>query len=456
MTLRSRVVIIVTTLVVCGIVIASVLAYGSARGELVEETDRFLEQRADELSDGTRERPSRGDSKDNDQTSTDRNDNESGTTDFEPSLAFDPDALAQTLDDIGAVTGSSGKTLPVSQQDVAVASGAGRVLRDIKVDGEDYRMITAPAAGGGALQVATRTTATGDVLARLQWRLVGAGVVLAAVAALLGWLLMRRTTEPLEELTAATERVAAGADLVPLDLDRHDEVGRLADSFDRMLAALALSREQQRRLVQDAAHELRTPLTSLRTNIELLQRAPDLPPDEHEALMEALATEVAELNDLFGELIQLATDSTSADEPEIDFDVSDVVLDAVQRFRIRTGRTVEVRVEPTDVTGHPAGIDRAVTNLLGNAHKFSPPAEPIEVELVGRRLTVSDHGPGIHPDEHGRVFDRFYRSPSARSTAGSGLGLAIVRQVAEQHGGKAFADASDTGGAEVGFTVPRP
>ena len=364
MTLRTRVVVIVTTLVVCGITVASLLAYSSTRSELAEETDRFLEQRAAELTDGTRTKPSRGDSDRNDQNGNNESIDPSGSD-----RAFDPDAIAQTLDQDGAVTASSGKALPVSQKDSEVASGSRSILRDIEIDGIDYRMITVNADGGGAVQVAATTTSSSDVLSRLRWRLTTIGLVLAAVAALLGWVLMRRTTRPLEELTAATERVATSADLTPLGAaivrDRNDEVGRLATSFDQMLAALALSREQQRRLVQDAAHELRTPLTSLRTNIELLQRAPNLPPDEHAALMNGLTTEVTELTDLFGELIHLATDPATSDQQDVDFDVADVAESAVERFRIRSGRTVDVRVEPTELAGNPNDIERAITVYIG-------------------------------------------------------------------------------------------
>lgn len=441
MTLRTRVVVIVTALVVCGITAASLLAYSSTRSELTEETDRFLEQRAAELTDGSRQKPS----------GSDGDSTESGGSD----LAFDPDAIAQTLDRDGSVKASSGQTLPVSDTDIVVAAGARSALRDIEIDGTKYRMLTV-AADDGAVQVATTTTATSDVLSRLRWRLAGIGVLLATIAALLGWMLMRRTTRPLEELTAATERVATSADLTPLDTisDRTDEVSRLTTSFNQMLAALTLSREQQRRLVQDAAHELRTPLTSLRTNIELLQRAPDLPPDEHTALMDGLTIEVTELSALFGELIHLATDPTTNGQSDVDFDVADVTTSAVERFKIRTGRTVDVHVEPTEITGNPTDIERAITNLLGNADKFSPANEPIEVELTDRRLVVRDRGPGIEPDDRDAVFDRFFRSDSARSTSGSGLGLAIVRQVAERHGGRAFAETSEAGVPEVGFTLP--
>ncbi|WP_051063244.1 HAMP domain-containing sensor histidine kinase, partial [Ilumatobacter nonamiensis] len=385
----------------------------------------------------------------------DSNDNDSGGSDSndENRRSFDPDSIVQTLDETGTVDASSGAPLPVGDKDVEISSGDSRSFRDVTVDGEEYRMITAPTDGGGAVQVATRTSSNSDVLSRLKWRLAGVGAILAATAAALGWFLMRRTTEPLAALTEATERVATGTDLTPLDLDRDDEVGRLADSFDRMLAALALSREQQRRLVQDAAHELRTPLTSLRTNIELLARAPDLPPDEHAALMAALTTEVAELGELFGEIVELASDPTAPRRPDTTFDMATVVENAAERFRVRTGRTIEIRTEPTELTGDPTAIDRAVTNLFSNADKFSPSTEPIEVVLDERRLVVRDHGPGIAADDESDVFDRFYRAPSARSTPGSGLGLAIVRQIAEQHGGSAFAGTRDDGGAEVGFSV---
>ncbi len=470
MTLRSRVVIIVTTLVICGIAIASVLAYNSARSEMSEQTDQFLLQRSSEISDGSRDRPDRNSNSNNNNNSNDNsdgnnrggddnnndNDNNSGgddtTTNTTIALAFDADSIVQTLDSDGEVEASTGARLPVNADETSVATGSGSTVREIKIDGVMYRMLTVATDGGGAIQVATAVTDTDDVLARLRWRLAAAAVVVAGIAALLGWLLMRRTTQPLEELTAATERVANSADLTPLDLDRDDEVGRLADSFDQMLAALALSRAQQRRLVQDAAHELRTPLTSLRTNIELLDRAPNLAPDDRLALMNGLNSEIAELNDLFDELIHLATDPNTGGDNLVDFDVADVVEEAVGRFQIRTGRTVDVSASSTMTLGIPSRIDRAVTNLLNNADKFSPLGAPIRLELRDGTLAVIDDGPGIAPDDRAAVFERFYRTDEARSTPGSGLGLAIVKQVAEQHGGTVFADASDSGGAVVGFT----
>jgi len=443
-TLRTRVVLIVAALVVAGIAIASYVAYSSTERQLVESTDDFLETRAAELLDGRRQPPQNDGNSKGDQPS------DGGRLDA------DPDALSQTLNRDGGVTASSGDELPVESIDVEIATGANGnngVIRNIELDDEPYRMITEPDRGGGAIQVARDTSATDDVLAGLRLQLVAFGAILAVVAAGSGWLLMRRTTQPLEDLTAATERVATDRDLTPLRLDRSDEVGRLAASFDRMLGALALSRDQQHRLVQDAAHELRTPLTSLRTNIELLDRARNLPDDELDAVLAALTAEVHELGQLFDELIQLSSDTGQQRSLDVEVDLADVVRDAADRFTRRTGREVTIDVEPTPILGNPALLERAVGNLLGNAHKFSPPDQPIEVSLHDRRVSVRDHGPGIPAAERARVFDRFHRSTEARSQPGSGLGLAIVAQIAELHGGVASADENPGGGANVGFTV---
>ena len=444
MTLRTRVVLIVAALVVAGIAIASYVAYSSTERQLVESTDDFLETRAAELLDGRRQPPQNDGNSKGDQPS------DGGRLDA------DPDALSQTLNRDGGVTASSGDELPVESIDVEIATGANGnngVIRNIELDDGPYRMITEPDRSGGGIQVARDTSATDDVLAGLRLQLVAFGAILAVVAAGSGWLLMRRTTQPLEDLTAATERVATDRDLTPLRLDRSDEVGRLAASFDRMLGALALSRDQQHRLVQDAAHELRTPLTSLRTNIELLDRARNLPDDELDAVLAALTAEVHELGQLFDELIQLSSDTGQQRSLDVEVDLADVVRDAADRFTRRTGREVTIDVEPTPILGNPALLERAVGNLLGNAHKFSPPDQPIEVSLHDRRVSVRDHGPGIPAAERARVFDRFHRSTEARSQPGSGLGLAIVAQIAELHGGVASADENPGGGANVGFTV---
>ena len=442
MTLRARVIAIVASVVVVGIAVASLAAYQSAANELGSETDRFLTARANEVLDGRRATPRQS-----------SGDNRPRPRADDIDLAFDPDAIAQSLDRDGNVTAAEGGNLPIAAADETVAGGGKAIIRDIEIDGESFRMITAPDRNGGAVQIARSTTSTTDVLGRLATRLTIVGLVLALLAALLGWLLMRRTTKPLADLTAAAERVAATRDLTPLGLTGDDEVGRLATSFDQMLGALRSSREQQRRLVQDAGHELRTPLTSLRANVEFLQRATDLPSEQRADILAGVQSEIAELGTLVDEVVVLATDDDATAVAMTDLDLADIVTEAVATFRRRTDRTVTVTTEPTPLRGNAGLLDRAVTNLLGNAHKFSPAEQPIEVILTDRWVAVSDHGAGIDAADADRMFERFHRSDNARSQPGSGLGLAIVRHVAELHGGTVRAENIPTGGADVGFSV---
>jgi len=380
-----------------------------------------------------------------------------------------PDMIMQFVDASGTVFApfSGGVALPVDEDDLAAALGGGEpVLHDVVVDGVHYRMVTAPAgmlqtvvAGQTvetttvALQMARDLTETDAFLGGLRTRLILIGGSAVLAAGVLAWFVSRRAVRPVAVLTRAAEHVAATRDLeVPIEVARRDEIGRLATSFNTMLAALASSRAQQRRLVADAGHELRTPLTSLRTNIEVLARVGDLPKADRAELLADARQELEELSALVAELVDLAADAPPEEQVAVRLD--ELVVEAADRFRRRTGREVVVSAEETLLAGKPGRLGRAIANLLDNAGKFSPPGEPVEVTLRGRRLEVRDHGPGIAPEDLPRVFERFYRAVAARTTAGSGLGLAIVEQVAEEHGGRAFAANADGGGAVVGFEVP--
>jgi two-component system sensor histidine kinase MprB len=195
-------------------------------------------------------------------------------------------------------------------------------------------------------------------------------------------------------------------------------------------------------------------LTSLRANIELLQRATQLPQAERAEVLGAIGSELGELTNLFDELIELATDRRSDDVPMEPCDVSDVVERAVARWERRTERTIVVNATPAIVLGNEAMLERALTNLLGNANKFSPPDRPIRVEAHGGTVLVRDEGPGIPIEDRARVFDRFYRADLTRTMPGSGLGLAIVTQIVERHGGTVWTAEAPGGGAEVGFSLP--
>ncbi|MFI9051108.1 ATP-binding protein [Streptomyces sp. NPDC053427] len=330
--------------------------------------------------------------------------------------------------------------------------------REAAVGDDEYHVATVALGGGrGAVQVAQKFSETEDLLAALQQRTALLAAAVIALAGAAGWWLARRITGRLVRLTSVAESVAEHGRLdVPVPVAGRDEVARLGRAFDDMLGRLANSVEDQQRLVQDAGHELRTPLTSLRTNISLLKRFEDLPPDARDELLADLAGEARELTDLVNELVGLAAGQRD-DDPLSEVCLADVAEKAAASARRRTGREITVRnVRPADVEGRPAALHRALTNLLENAAKFDAGGTgPIEVRVTGTRIEVLDRGPGIAASDLTRVFDRFYRAPAARGLPGSGLGLAIVRDIATAHGGHAFAGHRPGGGAVLGFTVGR-
>lgn len=355
--------------------------------------------------------------------------------------------------------------LPVTPAARAVAGGDRRDARErIGIGWSDYRMLTVPAAGGGAVQVAVATDPVDRTLGQLGLLLAAVGLAGIVGAALLGRSVARAGLAPVERLTRAVEHVTVTKDLqAAIPVDGEDEVARLARSFNAMLGALDSSRAAQRMLVEDAGHELRTPLTSLRTNIELLVRAEATPgrtlsAEDRSRLLGDLEVQVVELTQLTNELVELAREDPGPVPVEA-VDLSEVVASAVERVRTRgAGIVFDTRLAAVTVAGRPAALERLVLNLLDNAAKWSPAGGTVDVRLTGTgaaaTLTVADRGPGIDDEDLPRVFERFYRALSARSMPGSGLGLAIVAQAVEQHGGTVTAGRAATGGALLTVTLP--
>jgi len=343
--------------------------------------------------------------------------------------------------------------LPVSRRERAIAaSGSGETLRDVHVQGAHLRLLTVGAGASGAVQVARPLNETDRVLHRVLWILVAIGVAGVALAALLGEAVARSALAPVRRFTDRTETIAAspGDPSQRMDVERDDELGRLATSFNTTLDALERSVEAQRQLVADASHELRTPIASLRANIQVLEDADRLAPADREALRADIVAELDELTALVADVMELAR---GAKPGEVLDDVRlDLIVGAqVERAQRRAGEAVlfDAQIEPTMVAGEPERISRAVSNLLDNARRWSPPGGVVEVVLREGTLSVRDHGPGFEQDDLSRVFERFFRSDRARAQPGSGLGLAIVRQAAEAHGGAAEAANAPGGGALV-------
>lgn len=345
--------------------------------------------------------------------------------------------------------------LPLDGRDRALAIvGGNPLLRTVVTDEGSFKMVTVHYPEVGAVQVAGSMNRINRNLNLLRSNLWRFGLVAAAGAALVGAATATRIARPIALLTDISEEITTTGRLdKQIESDRDDEIGRLTRSFNRMVRSLALSREQQHRLVQDASHELRTPLTSVRTNVEVLRRASTISAEERDHLLSDVNAELVELSELVSELVELATDQHTAEVAErVMF--NEVAQAAVDRFQRRHDRTVVADLEPSSLIGRPGMLERAVTNLLENAHKWSPPGSAVSVTLVGGRLTVMDEGPGIPVEERDRVWSRFYRTDEARTMHGSGLGLAIVRHIVEAHAGTVFVEEAPGGGAAVGFELP--
>jgi two-component system, OmpR family, sensor histidine kinase MprB len=462
MSLRTRVSLLVMVTVGLTLAVGSIVSYMVVRNEVINRVDQDLQQR----------------------TSFVRN----------AGLA-DPDVLLQPADSrvpVSAVlyslgleeslVGSDGSTIepppikisvqngqtitvrpaaPVGQPEIDVANGSSdKSVRTVVESDGTYRVIAVPLGRGLALVIATPMAATLATLHTLGLVSVILGVLGVAIAGTAGFFLGRAALRPVERLTVATEYIARTGDLRRIEVTGDDELARLTTSFNTMLVALARSQDYQRRLVADAGHELRTPLTSMRTNLDLLAQAmaepdnPRLSAEDRVELMNDVRAQMEELSLLISDLVELSRDERPVHAIE-QIDFSEVVERAVQRVQRRASSlTYDVQLAPWYLQGDPAALERAVTNLLDNAAKWSPPGGSVTVSLREGALQVSDQGPGIADEDLPHIFERFYRSPEARTMPGSGLGLAIVRQVAENHGGRVAAARAPGGGALLGVWLP--
>ncbi|WP_245725784.1 sensor histidine kinase [Propionibacterium cyclohexanicum] len=357
---------------------------------------------------------------------------------------------------------------PVSIQpgaaEIAVARlGFGKSTRTVTLGpgNEPYRLVAVPLEsednGSYALVLARPLGPLMETLGQLRAIMIALGVTFIVIGAAAGHRLGSAVMRPLRQLSDAVAHVTETDDLAPIGSTRPDELGDLSRSFDTMMHSLASSRHRQQRLIADAGHELRTPLTSMRTNVELLvadEKTGMLPSGARAEILGDVADQLGEFSSLVGDLVQLSRDDvvTPSLEP---LDFANVVNQAVTRAKRRgNGLEFDVVTQPYYVVGEPDTLERAVTNLLDNAVKFSPEHGTVHVRLVAGTLTVSDEGPGIAEEDLPHIFDRFFRSNKARNTPGTGLGLSIVAHTIQAHGGQV--SAGNVPGAGALFTVTLP
>lgn len=379
-----------------------------------------------------------------------------------------PAGPAQTLQIVtatGELCTLGTSPIPAQGGDLAVARGEQPFALHTTnaANGTEMRVYSYAVSIGNqpvAVSVARPLYEIDNSMSTLRWVLLlvsGIGVVGAGAAGL--WV-ARTGLEPVNRLTGAVEHVAATEDLtVRIPVEGEDEIARLSRSFNAMTAALATSRDRQAQLIADAGHELRTPLTSLRTNVELLARSEEtgraIPPDDRRALMASVKAQMTELAALIGDLQELARPDAAQRGPLEVVPLHTILRAALDRARLRgPGLTFVTDLAPWYVRAEAVSLERALMNVLDNAVKFSPPRGTVEVTLMRGELTVRDEGPGIAPDELPHVFDRFWRSPSARSLPGSGLGLSIVARTVLHAGGTIALTPAEGGGTVATLRLP--
>ena len=331
------------------------------------------------------------------------------------------------------------------------------------------RLVSVPVKQGGELvsivRVGTSLQPVEETLHRLLIVLL-VTVPVALMAALAGgWFLARRALRPVEAITLAAQRIAAGDLTQRLTVPpSSDEVGRLAVTFNEMIARLEASFRQVRQFTTDASHELRTPLTVMKGETELALRRPRSAED-YQRVLESSLEEIDRMTRIVDELLFLSR----ADLGEVKLESIPVRLDTlvedIHRQATLLGQEQDVQVTlgtvtPATVRGDELRLRELLLNLVDNAIKYSQPGGKVEISLVTEgtiaRLSVLDHGIGIPPEAQRRIFDRFYRTDAARAHAkkGTGLGLSICKWIAEAHHGRIEVQSTEGEGSR--FTVVLP
>ena len=380
------------------------------------------------------------------------------------------DALMQLLDPEGRLRSRALRpALPLSREARVNALRGAPTLETIELtSGEQARLLTMPVVRGGRIvdlvQVAMPLRRTHQTLLRYVETLlvlVPLGVVLSAVG---GWLLARRALRPVDRMSQGALRISAE------DLSRRlerrgtqDEIDRLADTLNAMLARLQAAFAEMQRFTADAAHELRTPLTALRGGIEVALRA-ERSPDEYRRVLASSIEEVDQLIRLAEDLLLLSRSTVGLSAARQPVNLEPLCLEALELgVRLAKGKGVNVSMgatAPVVVQGDAGALRRALLNLVDNAVKYTPAGGSVVISLerAGQSvaLVVEDSGIGIDPADARRIFEPFVRLDAGRSrdTGGSGLGLAIARSIVLAHGGTLEVQSRPGGGSR--FTIDLP
>lgn len=439
MPLRFRLAIWNAIVLVAAISLVSVVTYRLEERSLAEDIDNSLRAQARNLSAVYEARGTLPDQR-------------RARVTPQSSVFAAPAFLVQVLDPDGVIIDASAglgtRRLPVSPESLRLAGDDEEAFDTVTLDGQDVRVFLAPIVTDddflGYIQVARSLEAAQDALEFLRRSLVGAGAALVVLSVLVVWLLAGVSLQPIVRMTRAAHAIGLSMQLherLPPS-HTHDEVGRLVETFNRMMDRLEAAFTAQRRFAGDASHELRTPLTTILGNLALLRRRGRIAdPDMQEALEDAIV-EAERMSRLVQGLLALAR----ADAGQ-ELERSPVQLDELLQTVLREAQALAngvrlclERVEPVEVLGHPDSLKQLLLILVENGLKYTAPGGTVTLGLHRASdevvVTVQDTGCGIAEEDLPHIFERFYRAPTARASGGTGLGLAIARWIADEHSGR--------------------
>jgi two-component system OmpR family sensor kinase len=453
MSLRVRLTLWYGTALASVLVVCGVILYGALAKALKEHVDRTLEETAAVAERSLEEHR------------------------FGPFLLYED--LSQdfpelaTLDKFFQIFGPTGqitiqspniqsREIPLSRTGLEAALAGQTTFESVRFSGEPpIRLISVPVRHGGSLVNIVRVGTSLQPLEETLHRLLIILLITMPLALLAslggGWFLAGRALRPVGAITQAAERIAGGDLTQRLRVSGdQDEIGRLAATFNAMIGRLEASFRQIRQFTSDASHELRTPLTVLKGETELALRRPRSA-DDYRTVLGSSLEEIDRMGRIVDELLFLSR----ADLGEIKMESRPVRLDQLfddlkrQADVLGHEQAVQIvsgSIEPVTV----AGDDMRLRELI----KYSPPGGRVDMSVVAQdgtaRLSVSDQGIGMSPEEQGHIFDRFYRTDAARAHTkkGTGLGLAICQWIVDAHHGTI--DVQSEPGKGSTFTVILP
>ena len=324
----------------------------------------------------------------------------------------------------------------------------------------------------GTVVVALSTASVDKLMTTYLSIFLGLGIAIVIVGALLTRFLVTTTFAPLREVEDTAVAIADG-DLslrLPSTSPSNTEVGRLNRSLNIMLGRIdrafsdrARTIDQMQRFVGDASHELRTPLVSVRGYAELYRMGALQTPEEIGQAMDRIEKEAIRMGALVEDLLELARMDETRPLEIGKFDLLTIAHDAALDARaFDPERTITVEGDSVEIFAAENKIRQVVTNLMGNALRFTPAGSPLEIvvshddKASEATIAVVDHGEGIPKQIREKIFERFYRADNSRTreTGGSGLGLAIVASIVKAHNGRIDVTATKGGGATFSVKLP--